>query len=134
MRGVRWYNDSIATTPVSAIAALEVFSEPKIIIAGGYDKHLPFDELGEAIAKGAKGAVLIGQTAGKIAGAIEKCADNGARVEMAKTLEEAVEKADSMAEAGDVVLLSPACASYDMFENFEQRGTEFKRLAARLGS
>ena len=132
VRGVRWYNDSIATTPVSVIAALEAFEEPKIIIAGGYDKHLPFDELGEAMAKRAKGAVLIGQTAPKIAEAIAKCAGNGIKVVMAKTLEEAVEKADSMAEAGDVVLLSPACASYDMFENFQHRGEEFRRLAGRL--
>ncbi len=134
VRGVRWYNDSIATTPVSVIAALEAFEEPKIIIAGGYDKHLPFDELGQAIAKRAKGAVLIGQTASKIAEAIAKYAGGGLNIVMAKTLAEAVEKADSMAEAGDVVLLSPACASYDMFENFQQRGTEFKRLTARLGS
>jgi UDP-N-acetylmuramoylalanine--D-glutamate ligase len=134
VRGVRWFNDSIATTPVSVIAALEAFDEPKIIIAGGHDKHLPFDDLGRAMAKRAKAVVLIGQTAPQIAEALKKCPDSCVRVEMAKTLEEAVQKADSIAQPGDVVLLSPACASYDMFRNFQHRGEEFRTLAARLRS
>lgn len=123
INGVRWYNDSIATTPDSAIAALEAFDEPVIIIAGGYDKKLPFDELGKKIAQKAKAAILIGRTAQKIAEAAQ-----GTRIEQAKSLTEAVHVANCHAVAGDVVLLSPACASYDMFDNFQQRGLEFMKL------
>ncbi|MBN2132895.1 MAG: UDP-N-acetylmuramoyl-L-alanine--D-glutamate ligase [Sedimentisphaerales bacterium] len=127
--GVRWYNDSIATTPQSAIVALEAFEEPKIIIAGGYDKKLPFDELGETVARRAKAAVLIGQTADKIAGAIRAATPRPSlRIERASSLAQAVDRAGALAAPGDIVLLSPACASYDMFENFQQRGRMFADL------
>jgi UDP-N-acetylmuramoylalanine--D-glutamate ligase len=148
---IDWYNDSKATTPQSAIAALEAFDRPVIIIAGGYDKELPFEELGQKIAEHAKAAILIGQTAPKIASAIrnaiyrESCIVNresnhesrsttirNTRVEIVESLAEAVQLADRLAETGDVVLLSPACASYDMFDNFEQRGCEFKRLVREI--
>jgi len=142
-KGVRWYNDSIATTPESAIAALEAFDEPKIIIAGGYDKKLSFDELGLEIAAKAKAAILIGATAKKIAEAIAKKlatevtvlgtpygenTEKKVKVEIVDSLTKAVESAKNLAVSGDVVLLSPACASYDMFDNFQQRGEEFVRL------
>jgi len=134
--GVRWYNDSIATTQQSAIAALEAFDEPVIIIAGGYDKKLPFDELGELIAQKAKAAILMGQTAPKIAAAIERKlatevtenTEKKTEVEIVSSLVKAVVLTRDLAVAGDVVLLSPACASYDMFDNFQQRGHEFRRL------
>jgi UDP-N-acetylmuramoylalanine--D-glutamate ligase len=126
INGISWYNDSIATTPQSAIAALEAFDQPKIIIAGGYDKNLPFDELGAKIAGNAKAAVLLGQTATKIAQAIKE--HTGTRVEIADSLAQAVRLANRLAESGDVVLLSPACASYDMFDNFQKRGDEFCKL------
>ena len=128
--GVRWYNDSIATTPQSAITALEAFEEPKIIIAGGYDKKLPFDELGAGIARRAKAAVLIGQTAEKIAEAIRSASPGPAPVhtERAASLAQAVGIARRLAAPGDIVLLSPACASYDMFDNFQQRGRHFTDL------
>jgi UDP-N-acetylmuramoylalanine--D-glutamate ligase len=124
---VSWYNDSIATTPPSAIAALEAFDEPKIIIVGGYDKNLPFDEFGARIASSARAALLIGSTASKIAESIESAggSDNGVIVEILPSLEEAVERAARIARAGDVVLLSPACASYDMFDNFRHRAKVF---------
>jgi UDP-N-acetylmuramoylalanine--D-glutamate ligase len=125
INGVRWYNDSIATTPQSAIAALEAFDQPKIIIAGGYDKGLPFEELGQKIATNAKAAILIGQTAPKIANAIKLFPQAGVKIQIVNSLYEAVESAARLAEPCDVVLLSPACASYDMFENFQQRGQEF---------
>ncbi|MHC4329636.1 MAG: UDP-N-acetylmuramoyl-L-alanine--D-glutamate ligase [Planctomycetota bacterium] len=144
---VRWYNDSIATTPQSAIAALEAFDEPVIIIAGGYDKKLPFDELGRKIAEKAKSAILIGETARKIADAIPNPAMSlrGAKrrgnlnahdtqVSRANSLAEAVQLAYTIAESDDVVLLSPACASYDMFDNFQQRGWEFTKLVRALNS
>jgi UDP-N-acetylmuramoylalanine--D-glutamate ligase len=124
-RGVKWYNDSKATTPDSAIVALEAFENPIIIIAGGYDKHIPLDEFGRKIAQKAKAAILIGQTAPTIGSTIQAHLQNQAEIKFAKTLEEAVQLADKLAESGDVVLLSPACASYDMFENYQQRGRQF---------
>jgi len=138
--GVRWYNDSIATTPQSAIAALEAFDEPVIIIAGGYDKKLPFDELGKKIAEKAKAAILIGQTSPKIAAAIQRelatevteSTEKKTEVETVSSLAKAVTQAHDLAIAGDVVLLSPACASYDMFENFQQRGNVFVRLVRHV--
>jgi len=129
--GVCWYNDSKATTPDSAIVALEAFDSP-IIIAGGYDKHIPFDELGKKIAQKAKAAILIGQTAQAIAKTVKAHPENHAEVKFAKTLAEAVDLADGLAKSGDVVVLSPACASYDMFENYEQRGKQFIDLVSRL--
>jgi UDP-N-acetylmuramoylalanine--D-glutamate ligase len=130
IKGVRWYNDSKATTPTSTIVALEAFEQPEIIIAGGYDKHIPFDELGEKIAQKAKAAILIGQTAGKIAEVINKSQGTKRKTEIrfAGSLGEAVQAARELAVSGDVVLLSTACASYDMFENYEQRGGQFIKL------
>jgi len=128
INGVSWYNDSIATTPQSAISALEAFDQPKIIIAGGYDKNLAFGELGERIGQQAKAAVLMGQTAEKIASSIPR----NTKIEFVDSLAEAVEYARHLAVSGDVVLLSPACASYDMFDNFRQRGEEFIRLVRQI--
>ncbi|MCL5278962.1 MAG: UDP-N-acetylmuramoyl-L-alanine--D-glutamate ligase [Planctomycetes bacterium] len=132
-KGVRWYNDSKATTPEGTMVALSAFEGPKILIAGGYDKHTPFDKLGRQIATSAKAAILIGQTAQQIAHAIRATApvSGGAAVQFAGSLAEAVELADRLAAPGDVVLLSPACASYDMFENYQQRGRMFADLARR---
>jgi UDP-N-acetylmuramoylalanine--D-glutamate ligase len=134
-RGVRWYNDSKATTPEGTMVALSAFEGPKILVAGGYDKHTPFDELGRRIATSAKAAILLGQTARQIAHAIQAAApgDGGPEVRLAGSLAEAVELADRLAAPGDVVLLSPACASYDMFENYQQRGRIFAELARKLG-
>ena len=136
INGVRWYNDSKATTPEGAIAGLEAFEQPRIIIAGGYDKHIPFDELGAVIAQRAKAAILIGQTAEKIADAIRQrntqYAIRNTQIEFVDSLAEAVEQARQHAASGDVVLLSPACASYDMFDNFEHRGREFCRLVRQI--
>lgn len=128
INGIRWYNDSKATTPEAAMAAVEAFEEPEIIIAGGYDKQLPFDKLGKRIAEKAKAAILIGSTARKIAKEIESCAGNRTIIKRAGDMRRAVELAMQLAETGDVVLLSPACASYDMFENYQQRGREFIRF------
>jgi UDP-N-acetylmuramoylalanine--D-glutamate ligase len=134
INGVRWYNDSIATTPQSAIAALEAFDQPKIIIAGGYDKDLPFDELGQKIATNAKAAVLLGQTAHEIASAIQTFPQAGTKIQIVNSLAEAVESAAHLVESGDVVLLSPACASYDMFDNFQHRGREFIKLVRAISN
>ncbi len=134
INGVRWYNDSIATTPQSAIAALEAFDQPKIIIAGGYDKDLPFEELGQKIATNAKAAILIGKTAPKIADAIQLFPEAGTKIELVDSLAEAVQLAARLAEPVDVVLLSPACASYDMFDNFQHRGREFIKLVRAISN
>ena len=132
--GVRWYNDSIATTPESVAVALEAFDEPKVVIAGGYDKDIAFDALGVQITRHAKAVVLIGQTAEKIAQAIQASGEAGREVPVsfAASLGEAVEAARRQAARGDVVLLSPACASYDMFDNFQQRGRRFSELVRQL--
>jgi UDP-N-acetylmuramoylalanine--D-glutamate ligase len=133
VNGVSWYNDSKATTPDSAIAALEAFERPIIIIAGGYDKNVPFDKFGRKIACAAKTAVLIGQTGEKIASAIRAAGRaNIPRVEFAQSLAEAVDLAKQLSAHGDVVLLSPACASFDMFENFQQRGHVFRELVRKI--
>ncbi len=147
INGVSWYNDSKATTPQSAITALETFDRPVIIIAGGYDKNIPFDEFGQKIATNAKAAILIGQTAQKIALAINKSLRGqrsnleeratkddrrGMRVQIVDSLEKAIRLANQLARSGDVVLLSPACASYDMFDNFQHRGEQFCQLVKQI--
>jgi len=133
--GVRWFNDSKATTPQAAIAAIEAFDEPIVLLAGGYDKELPFDELAKVISVKARLVVLIGNTAAKIKTAIETVSsEQKVIVEICKSLSDAVAAADKTAQKGDVVLLSPACASFDMFDNYEQRGREFIRLVRQLGS
>jgi UDP-N-acetylmuramoylalanine--D-glutamate ligase len=137
IKGIRWYNDSKATTPEGAITALEAFDEPIILIAGGYDKNLPFDKLAEKLVEKTKAVILIGQTAPQIVQAInEKRAmsdePRATKVEIVNSLSDAVQLAHNLAESGDVILLSPACASYDMFENYEQRGLEFTKLIKSL--
>ncbi|MEN6577488.1 MAG: UDP-N-acetylmuramoyl-L-alanine--D-glutamate ligase [Phycisphaerales bacterium] len=133
-KGVRWYNDSKATTPEGTMVALSAFDCPKVLIAGGYDKHTPFGELGGKIASSAKAVVLIGQTARMIGDAVQAAPEAGHRIDIrfAGSLAEAVELAGRLAGAGDVVLLSPACASYDMFENYQQRGRQFGELARQF--
>ncbi len=133
VRGVRYYNDSIATTPESAIVALTAFDEPKVIIAGGSDKGVSFEGFARVVAQRAKVAVLVGKTSQRIGQAIQACGDNRAQIVFARTFPEAVDLASRHACPGDVVLLSPACASFDMFDNFEQRGREFARLVRELG-
>ena len=133
INGTRWYNDSLATTPESTIAAIEAFSEPKIIIAGGYDKGLPLDNLAERIASSAKAIILIGQTAGTIAQAIKDTAgESQIQIKFADSMAQAVNYANEIAEPADVVLMSPACASYDMFDNYQHRGREFASLVNPL--
>lgn len=124
-KGVRWYDDSKATTPVSTMAALNGIDEPKILIAGGYDKQISFAELGTCIVKRAKAVVLIGQTAPKIAEAIESSDTSDCMIRHADSMEQAVQISYELAVAGDVVLMSPACASYDMFKNYTQRSQAY---------
>ncbi|MBU2596361.1 MAG: UDP-N-acetylmuramoyl-L-alanine--D-glutamate ligase [Planctomycetes bacterium] len=127
VKGVRYYNDSIATTPESTVGGVEAFGEPKILIAGGYDKGLDFDKMAREISDKLKALILIGQTADKIEQSIRKTG-NIPPIYRAKSLADAVDKAKEISSPGDVVLLSPACASYDMFVNFVQRGNQFSEL------
>ena len=131
--GVRYYNDSIATTPESTVAALRAIDVPVVLIAGGYDKGSSFDELGGVIAERAKALVLIGATADRIASAIRPSASD-LPIFQCDTLSQAVHRATDLARKGDTVLLSPACASYDMFRNFEDRGRQFKKIVDQMGT
>ena len=129
--GVRYYNDSIASSPSRTIAGLRSFPEQVILIAGGYDKHIPFDVLGPEIVEYVKLLVLCGATAGKIRAAVEQAP--GYRPDHPEILEvtpfqRAVEAARDRAQPGDVVTLSPACAAFDQFKNFMERGKTFKAI------
>ena len=130
-RGVRYYNDSIASSPSRTIAGLRSFHEKVILIAGGYDKHIPFDVLGPEIVEHVKLLVLCGATADKIRAAVE----NAPGYEPGKPeildvtpFTAAVEAARDRAQPGDVVTLSPACAAFDQFKNFAERGKFFKSI------
>lgn len=128
--GIRWYDDSKATTPISTMAAINGMEEPKILIAGGYDKGISFDQLGRCIAQRCKVAVLIGQTADRIIAAIEQAGQGAVILRKAKDMQEAVRFCYELAQKGDVVLMSPACASYDMFQNYQERGRSFRQAIA----
>ncbi|MFL0269583.1 UDP-N-acetylmuramoyl-L-alanine--D-glutamate ligase [Candidatus Clostridium radicumherbarum] len=131
IKGVKYYNSSIASSPSRTLADLKVFGKPVILIAGGYDKHIPFEPLAEEGAPYIKKLVLLGDTKDKIRAAFEKV-----KIEkklklpiiMAGTFEDAINKAKFEAEENDIVLLAPACASFDMFVNFEVRGNRFKEI------
>ena len=133
--GVRWYNDSIATSPTRTIAGLESFDQKLIIIAGGYDKHLDYTPLAEPVLRHVKALILTGATADKIEAAVTAHPDyaaSGLVLRRAATLEEAVTMAHELAKAGDIVSLSPASASFDCYPNFEVRGQCYKALVNGL--
>ncbi len=126
--GIRWVNDSQATIPVAAIAALEAYAQPIVLIAGGKDKGLEYAAFADAIASRVRAVVLIGETADELERRI------GGRVPVARaaSIEEAVRKAADDAKPGDVVLLSPAAASFDMFVDYAARGDAFRAAVAGL--
>lgn len=129
IKDVSYYNDSKGTNVDSSLNALRGFEGPVILIAGGYDKNVDFDQLFEERDK-IKGLLLIGQTKYKLYEAGKKYGLEN--IELVNDLNEAVTRAYSMADSGDVVLLSPACASWGMYRNFEERGEHFKKLVKRL--
>lgn len=129
--GVRFIDDSKATTPQATVVAMEAVAAPIVLIAGGYDKHLDPDSMVEAIRERARAVVLIGITAPALAEAIGA---DGPAVARAEDLPAAVAKAAALAEPGNVVLLAPGHASWDMFENYEQRGEVFRRAVEDLGA
>ena len=130
--GVKFYNDSIASSPTRTTAGLNSFNQKVILIAGGYDKHLPFDEFGYVLKEHVKELVLMGVTAPKIKEAAKTAGMEDNKIHMVSSMEKAVRKAKSLSETGDIVLLSPACASFDMFKNFMIRGDEFKKTVNAL--
>ena len=130
-RGVRYYSDSIASSPSRTIAGLRSFSEKVILIAGGYDKHIPFDVLGPEITAHVKLLILCGATADKIRAAVEQAPDyrpGCPEILDVTPFTAAVEAARDRAHPGDVVTLSPACAAFDQFKNFAERGKFFKSI------
>jgi UDP-N-acetylmuramoylalanine--D-glutamate ligase len=130
LNGVKFYNDSKATNPDAAIKAIEAMKQPIVLIGGGYDKHSDFSDWVKTFEGRVKHAVVLGQVAGKIIEACKACGFE--RLERVKTLEDAVLAAYAKASPGDCVLLSPACASWDMFADFEQRGAQFKHFVNNL--
>ncbi len=130
--GVRFYNDSIASSPTRTIAGLRSFSEKVLLIAGGYDKHIPYDVLGPEICGHVKKLYLNGATAGLIRAAVEGCPGEKPEIIDCGDFDTAVLTAARDARAGDVVLMSPASAAFDQFKNFMVRGARFKTLVKEL--
>ena len=135
LRGVKYYNDSIASSPSRTIAGLHSFTQKVILIAGGYDKHIPFDALGPEICAHVKTLVLCGATADKIRTAVVNAPEyeeGKPEILEAEDLREAVLLAQKAAVSGDIVTLSPACAAFDQFKNFAVRGKTFKEIVNSL--
>lgn len=133
--GVKYYNDSIATSPVSVIAGLNAFDQKLIVIAGGSDKKLDYTTMSEAINNKVRALILLGATADKIEAAVKGYSgydENNCRIYRAETMEEAVAKAREIAKNGDIVTLSPASASFDHYRNFEERGKHYKGIVNAL--
>lgn len=133
--GVRYYNDSIASSPTRTIAGLHAFDQKVILIAGGYDKQIPFDVLGPEIVAHVKRLILCGATANKIRQAVENAPGydpNVTVISVTNSLKDAVLDARDHAQSGDIVTLSPACAAFDQFKNFMVRGAAFKKLVNAL--
>lgn len=133
--GVKYYNDSIATSPVSVIAGLNAFTQKLIVIAGGSDKKLDYNTMSKAINEKVKSLILLGATADKIEAAVkayEGYDENFCRIYRVETMEEAVKKAREIAVSGDIVTLSPASASFDHYKNFEERGKHYKNIVNSL--
>lgn len=131
--GVKYYNDSIASSPTRTIAGLNSFDQKLILIAGGYDKHIPYDVLGKPICEHVKTLLLTGATAPKIRACVEQadCAQKPEIIDV-PDLAAAVRAANAVAQPGDMVIMSPASASFDCFKNFMERGDRFKELVNKL--
>ncbi len=129
--GVKYYNSSIDSSPTRTAAAISAFTQKPILICGGYDKHIPFDTLGDVLCQQAKAVVLTGATREAINAAIRNSVyfkDSEITIVIKPDFFDAVDTARKIAERGDVVVLSPACASFDAFRNFEERGNIFKNI------
>jgi len=136
LRGVHYYNDSIATSPERTVAALRSFEEPIVLLAGGRDKHLPWEEMAQLTLRKVRHLVLFGEAVPTIERAIRNAQrtmrDTRLVIHRCSTLEEAVEVAARNAQAGDVILLAPGGTSYDAFRDFVERGERFRELVEAL--
>lgn len=135
INGVKWYNDSIGTSPSRTIAGLNAFDEKIVLIAGGYDKHLDYTPIAKPIVDNVSSLVLVGATADKIEEAVRKQLKDEKKdmpIYRCSTLEECVLKAHEIVEEDEIVLFSPASASFDMYKNFMERGKHFKDLVNKL--
>ncbi len=133
--GVKYYNDSIASSPTRTLAGLKAFDEKVILIAGGYDKHIPFEPLAYEGYPYIKELILLGATKDKIREVFDKLykeQEIKINIKTVETMEDAVKEARSVARSGDIVTLSPACASFDMYPNFMIRGNTFKTIVNAL--
>ena len=135
LRGVKYYNDSIASSPSRTIAGLRSFGQKVILIAGGYDKHIPFDVLGPEVVEHVKLLILCGATAEKIRQAVVNApgyAEGKPEILVFTDFQTAVETASVRAREGDIITLSPACAAFDQFQNFMERGKTYKMIVNAL--
>ena len=133
--GVKWYNDSASSSPTRTISGLNAFKENIILIAGGYDKNLEYEPLAKPVVDKVSTLILIGQTAEKIYDVVKNESEKENKkinINMCDTLEQTIEIAKKSAKKGDVVLFSPASASFDMFKNFADRGNKFKDLVNKI--
>lgn len=135
MHGIKWYNDSIGTSPTRTIAGLKSFSEDIVLIAGGYDKHLDYELIAEPIVDNVTSLILMGQTADKIFEAVTKELEIQGKeldIYMCNELSQTITIANKIAKSGQVVLFSPASASFDMFKDFAERGNIFKDMVKHI--
>ena len=133
--GCKWYNDSVSSSPTRTIAGLKSFDEEIVLIAGGYDKNLDYTPIAKPILEKVKTLILLGQTSGKIFDAVKNEEEKEGKsidIHMCENLKETVEIAKRFAKPGQVVLFSPASASFDLFKNFADRGEKFKDLVNKL--
>lgn len=135
INGVKWYNDSASSSPTRTISGINAFKENIILIAGGYDKNLEYEPLAKPVVDKVSTLILIGQTAEKIYDVVKNESEKENKkvnIYMCDTLEQTIEIAKKSAKKGDVVLFSPASASFDMFKNFADRGHKFKDLVNKI--
>ena len=133
--GVKWYNDSASSSPTRTLSGLNAFKENIVLIAGGYDKNLDYTPIAKPVVEKVSDLILIGQTAGKIFDKVKEESEKQGKnisISMCDTLQEAVDIAKKSAKKGDVVLFSPASASFDMFKDFADRGRKFKKMVNEL--
>jgi UDP-N-acetylmuramoylalanine--D-glutamate ligase len=126
----RFYNDSISTTPESTCAAVDAFGVPVVLLAGGYDKQVSLDLMAKRISQSAKAVILMGQTAPALQRLLSQ--NDALPCVVTTSIEQAVRSAYDVSEPGDIVVLSPGCASYDWFANFEERGERFIQIVSEL--
>jgi len=134
LNGVRWYNNSIATAPERTIAVVRAFDEPIVLLLGGRDKNLPWEELMQLVSVRVDHVVIFGEAADKIQRTVDNLGLSQKRFTLSRAngLQEAVRQAAEVAEAGDVVLLSPGGTSFDEFKDFEERGERFRTWVQEL--